>query len=137
MKIRVLLADDHDTMRECLRNLLKNQPDMEVVAEAENGLTAVQLARNLYPDVIVMDVTMPVLNGIEAARQIIGESSDIKVVALSMHSDKRFVTELFKIGASAYVLKDCALEDLAIAIRSAVKNKTFLSPQIRIMKKEK
>ena len=127
MSIRILLADDHKIMREGLRSLLEKKPDIEVVAEAEDGRKAVQLARRLRPDVVVMDVSMPDMNGVEAARRIIAELSGIKVVALSVHSDSRFVAEMLSAGASGYLLKDCAFEELENAIRAAVVGRTYLS----------
>jgi DNA-binding NarL/FixJ family response regulator len=130
MSIRILLADDHKIMREGLRSLLEKQPDMEVVAEAEDGPRAVQLARQLLPDVVIMDITMPGLNGIVAARQIMAQAPDVKVIALSMHSDKRFVMEMLKTGASGYLLKECAFEELARAINAVVAGHTYLSPEI-------
>jgi two-component system, NarL family, response regulator NreC len=130
MSIRVLLADDHKITRQGLRSLLEKQPDVEVVAEAENGRSAVRLAGELAPDIIIMDITMPDLNGIEATRQILSESPDIKIIALSMHSDTLFVTEMLKSGAAGYLLKDCAFEELTRAIKTVVDNKTYLSPSI-------
>ena len=103
---------------------------MEVVAEANDGRSAVQLAQELQPDVVVMDVGMPGLNGIEATRQITNREPDAKVVALSMHSDRRFMGEMLKAGAKGYLLKDGAFEELATAIRSVVANKVYLSPRI-------
>jgi len=130
MSIRILLADDHKITRQGLRSLLEKQPDMEVVAEAEEGRTAVRLVRELVPNVVIMDVTMPDLNGMEATRQIVGEFPNVKIIALSMHSDTLFVTEMLKSGASGYLLKDCAFEELAQAIRTVVDDKTYLSPSI-------
>lgn len=130
MSIRILLADDHEIVREGIRSLLEKQPDMEVVAEAEDGPTAVQLARQLLPDVVIMDITMAGLNGIVAARQIMAQAPDVKVIALSVHSDKRFVMEMLKAGASGYLLKDCAFEELARAINAVVAGHTYLSPEI-------
>ena len=130
MSIKILLADDHRIMRSGLRSLLDKEPDMEVVAEAENGRMTVQLARKLSPDVVIMDITMPDLNGIEASRQILSEAPDIKVVALSMHSDEQFVMEMLDAGASGYLLKDCALGELCLAIRAVVANQNYLSPGI-------
>ena len=130
MSIRILLADDHKITRQGLRSLLDKQSDMEVVAEAEEGRTTVRLVRELLPDVVIMDVSMPDLNGMEATRQIKGEFGDVKIVALSMHSDSLFVTEMLKSGASGYLLKDCAFEELARAIRTVVAGKTYLSPSI-------
>jgi two-component system response regulator NreC len=120
-------------MREGLRTLVEKQPDMEVVAEAENGRGAVQLAQKLLPEVVVMDIGMPDLNGIEATRQILSNNPKVKVIALSMHSAKRFVVEMLKVGASGYLLKDCAFEELALAIRTATVNKVYVSPSINDM----
>jgi len=130
MSIRILLADDHKITREGLRSLLDKQQDMEVVGEAEDGRTAVTLVRELVPSVVIMDVSMPDLNGIEAARQIVDQFPDVKIIALSMHSDTLFVTEMLKSGTSGYLLKDCAFEELALAIRAVVAGKTYLSPSV-------
>jgi len=130
MSIKIILADDHKIIREGLRNLLEKQIDMEVVAEAENGRTAVQMAQELKPNVVIMDIAMPDLNGIEATRQIIAEVPSVKVIALSMHSNKQFVVEILKAGASGYLLKDCAFEELVRAVHVVVSNQTYLSPQI-------
>jgi DNA-binding NarL/FixJ family response regulator len=128
--MRILLADDHKITRQGLRSLLEKQQDMEVVAEAENGRAAARLAAEMAPDVIIMDVTMPDLNGVEATKQILSKSPDIKIIALSMHSDTLFVTEMLKSGAAGYLLKDCAFEELTRAIRTVVDGKTYLSPSI-------
>lgn len=130
MTTSILLADDHKIVREGLRALIDKQPGMEVIGEAENGRTAVQLAREMLPNVVIMDIAMPDMNGIEAARQIIASAPGVKVVALSMHSDKRFVIEMLKTGATGYLLKDCAFEELANAIRAVVANRTYLSTDI-------
>jgi DNA-binding NarL/FixJ family response regulator len=130
MSIRILLADDHKIVRQGLRALLEQQQDVEVVAEAENGRAAVRLAAETAPDVVIMDVTMPDLNGVEATKQILSESPDIKIIALSIHSDALFVTEMLKSGAAGYLLKDCAFEELTRAIRTIMDNKTYLSPAI-------
>jgi DNA-binding NarL/FixJ family response regulator len=130
MSIKILLADDHKITRQGLRSLLEKESDMEVVAEAEEGRTAVCLVRELSPDVVVMDVSMPDLNGMEATRQIVAELPNVKVIALSMHSDNLFVSEMLKSGASGYLLKDCAFEELARAIHVVVEGKTYLSPAI-------
>jgi len=129
-KNRILIADDHRITRQGLRSLLEKESDMEVVAEAQDGRTAVELAKKLLPDVVIMDVSMPDLNGIEATRQIISRCKGVKVIALSMHSDTLFVTEMLKGGVSGYLLKDCAFEELAGAIRSVISGKTYLSPSI-------
>ncbi len=130
MSIKVLLADDHKIFREGLLALLNTIPDIEVVAQAENGLRALQLVREVRPDVIVMDVTMPDLNGIETTHRLMTEFSDIKVIALSMHSDHRLVSGMLAAGASGYLLKDCAFEELEKAVRAAMANDMYLSPRI-------
>ena len=130
MKVRILLADDHRIMREGLKALLEKHSSMEVIAEAENGIQTLEIARREKPDVIIMDIAMPDINGIEATRQLKSEMTDIKIVALSMHSDRRFVTEILKAGASAYVLKQSAFEDLEKAIKTVMVNRTFLSADI-------
>lgn len=117
-------------MREGLKSLLESQPDLEVIAEASDGREAVEMARDLLPDVVVMDVAMPQLNGIEATRQLAGDETGMKIVALSMHSDRRFVSEALKAGASGYVLKDGAFEELVNAIRAVVADRVYLSPRV-------
>jgi two-component system response regulator NreC len=130
MSIRIILADDHKITRQGLRSLIDESNDMEVIAEAENGRDAVELARQLKPDVIIMDVSMPDLNGVEATRQIVQDNPQMKIIALSMHSDTLFVSEMLKSGASGYLLKDCAFEELEQAIRTVTESKAYLSPSI-------
>jgi two-component system response regulator NreC len=130
MSITILVVDDHKILRQGLRTLLAREADMEVLAEAEDGREAVRLVRELSPQVVIMDVGMPDLNGIEATRQILQESPETKVIALSMHSDRRFVTNMIKAGASGYLLKDSAFEELATAIRVVMARKTYLSHEI-------
>jgi two-component system response regulator NreC len=130
MKVRILLADDHQIMREGLKALLGKHSSIQVIAEADNGIEALNIARREKPDVIVMDIAMPDINGIEVTRQLKSELSDIKIIALSMHSDRRFVSEILKAGASAYVLKHAAFEDLEKAIKAVMMNRTFLSADI-------
>ena len=130
MSIRVLIADDHKIMLAGLRSLLEKQTDFEVVAEAENGRKAVQMAQGSKPDIVVMDVSMPDLNGIEATKQIIESLPETRVIALSMHSDKRFVMGMLRAGASGYLLKDCASQELANAIQQVAGGKKYLSPEI-------
>ena len=130
MSIRTIIADDHKIIRDGLTSLLDNEEDIEVVAQAADGHSTVELARKMVPDVVIMDIGMPGLNGIEATRQITSEISYIKVVALSMHSDKKFVTEMLKAGASGYLLKNCAFEELANAIHTVMEGKTYLSPSM-------
>jgi two-component system response regulator NreC len=130
MSVRIILAEDHRITREGLVNLLKERPDMEVVGEAENGREAVRLARELSPDLVIMDVTMPDLNGIDATRIITSGSNKTKVIALSMYSDKQFVQGMIQAGASGYLLKDCAFEELVSAIQAVIHGDTYLSPGI-------
>ena len=129
--IRIVLADDHQLLREGLRSLLKTDPGIDVVGEAANGPDAVRLAAELAPEVVVMDVNMPDLNGIEATRQIRAAGNGHgapKVVALSAHSDERFAREMLAAGASGFVLKDAAFEQLADAVRAATAGRVYLSP---------
>ena len=130
MSVRILLADDHKIMREGLKALLEKQLDIQVMAEAENGLEAVRLTQKLKPDIVIMDIGMEELNGIEATRQIVADVPGVKVIALSMHSDKRFVIEMLKAGAFGYLLKDSAPEELTSAIRAVAANQPYLSPKI-------
>ena len=130
MSVKIILADDHRIMREGLRALLEQQSGMEIIAEAEDGRTTVDLAHELKPDVVVIDISMPDLNGIDATRQIISASPHIKVIALSMHSDRKFVREMLSAGASGYLLKDSAFEELGTALAAVLNNQTYLSPKI-------
>ena len=130
LKIRVVLADDHQIVREGVASLLAKEPGIEVVGTARNGREAVRLVRDLKPHVIVMDISMPDLNGIEATRQVLSVNPNLKVITLSMHTDKRFVVGMFRAGASAYLLKDCAHEELALAVRTVCANKVYLSSAI-------
>jgi DNA-binding NarL/FixJ family response regulator len=130
MDIKLLLADDHALMREGLKSLMAKQVGMTVVGEAENGMQAVQLAQQTGADVVVMDVAMPDLNGIEATRKLLKANPRIKVVGLSGHVNKEFVREMLKAGASAYVLKSKAYEELARAVREVMKGKTYLGPDV-------
>ena len=127
---RIILADDHKIIREGLRSLLEKQTDMEVVAEAQDGLTTVNLVHKLRPDVVVMDIGMPEMNGIDATAQITSEHKETKVITLSMHSDRRFVMQMLKAGAAGYLLKDSAFEELVLAIHTVRRNKRYLSPAI-------
>lgn len=128
--IKILLADDHKITRDGLRALLEQQSNMNVVGEAENGREAVRLASELAPDVVVMDISMPELNGIEATRQIRGDLPDTKVIALSMYADRRYVVGMLKAGVSGYLLKNCAFDELVSAIEAVTHNESFLSPRI-------
>lgn len=131
--IRILLADDHTVVRKGLRLLLESQPDFTVIAEAANGREAVALAEEHRPGVIVMDVGMPILNGIEAARQILAKLPHMAVVFLSMHSDESYVLRALKAGARAYLLKDSAEQDLINAVKAVSEGKAFFSPAISKM----
>ncbi len=130
MSVKVVIADDHQIVRQGLRTLLEREPDLQVVAEAEDGRETVRLVREMNPEVVIMDVAMPDLNGIEAARQISAEYPQTKVIALSMYADKRFVVNMLKAGAAGYLLKDCAFEELVRAIRAVLINKTYLSAAV-------
>jgi two-component system, NarL family, response regulator NreC len=129
-KLRILLADDHIVMRTGLRALLERQPNLEVVGESENGRETVALAASLQPDVVVMDVGMPVLNGIEATQTIVTQCPTIAVVILSMHADESYVMRALKAGARGYLLKDSGAADLISAIQAVSQNKSFFSPKV-------
>jgi DNA-binding NarL/FixJ family response regulator len=130
MSIRILLADDHRILREGLRSLLAQQSDITVVGEASDGETAVALARELRPDIVIMDVVMPGLGGVEATRQIRSGLRDTKVIGLSMHSDRRFVSEMLRAGALGYLVKDSAFEELNQAVRAVTQGRPYLSAVI-------
>jgi len=131
--IRILLADDHTVVRKGLRLLLESQPGFTVIADAANGRETVTLAEELSPDVVVMDVAMPILNGIEAARQISARLPHTAIVFLSMHSDESYVLKALKAGARAYLLKDSAEQDLISAVKAVSEGKAFFSPAISKM----
>ena len=130
MSIKVLLADDHKILREGLISLLKKQHDIELIGEAEDGREAVRKTLELKPDVVIMDIGMPELNGIEATRQIKAALPEVNVIALSIHSDKRFVTGMLKAGALGYLLKDSAFKELVKAINAVNDNKTYIGSGI-------
>jgi len=129
-RIRVLLAEDHAIVREGLRSLLEKQPEIEIVCDAEDGRIAVERVRELQPDVVIMDITMPNLNGLEATRQITKEFPQIKVIALSVHSNRIFVADMLEAGAVGYVLKECLFDELVQAIQAVITGKTYLSSRI-------
>jgi len=131
--IRILLADDHTVVRKGLRLLLESQPEFAVVAEAANGREAVAMAEEQHPAVVVIDVGMPILNGIEAARQILAKLPQTAVVFLSMHSDEGYVLRALKAGARSYLLKDSAEQDLINAVKAVSEGKAFFSPAISKM----
>ena len=132
-QIRIVLADDHNIIRSGLRLLLERQPDFKVVAEAADGRQAVQLVAKHHPDVVVLDIGMPQLNGIEATRQIVAQESHPNVVILSMHSDESYVLRALKAGARAYILKNAAEADLIRAVQAVSEGKSFFSPVISKM----
>jgi len=129
-KTRILLADDHAVVRQGFKMLLSAQPDMEIVGEAANGREAVESAESLRPDVVVMDVAMPELNGIEATRRLAASAPHTRVIALSMHKDSVYVREILRAGARGYLLKDSGTEDLVSAIRAVAKGESYLSPAV-------
>lgn len=131
--IRVLLADDHGIVRKGLRFLLAQEPDIDVVGEAQDGREAVRLAEELAPNVVIIDIAMPNLNGIDAARQIARADSRVGVVILSMYSDEEFIIRALSAGAKGYLLKDAAEPDLVRSVRSVAAGKTFFSPAIAHM----
>jgi DNA-binding NarL/FixJ family response regulator len=129
-KIRILLADDHGVVRQGFKMILSAQADMEIVGEAANGREAVELAEQLRPDVVVMDVAMPELNGIEATRRLADSSPHTRVLALSMHKDSVYVREILRAGARGYLLKDAIASDLVNAVRSVARGEGYLSPNV-------
>ena len=133
-RIRILLADDHTVVRQGLRKLLEERPDWEVIAEAGDGREAVRLAEQHKPDVAILDVAMPLLNGIEATRQITKRVPSTRVLVLSMHADEAYVTQILQAGATGYLLKDSADVDLLKAVGEAAHGRSFFSPAIaRVM----
>jgi DNA-binding NarL/FixJ family response regulator len=130
MSIRILLADDHKLMRDGLRALLEKDPELQVVSEAANGRALLLIAEKLEPDVVIMDIAMPDINGIEATEKLRSQNPRVKVLALSMHSDRRFVGDMLRAGASGYLLKDCASEELTRALRTVMSGQIYLSPAI-------
>ena len=130
MGTRIILVDDHAVVREGLRSLIEKQSDMVVVGEAEDGRKAVELVRELQPDAVITDITMPNLNGVDATWQIVREFPKVKVLALSIHCNRTFVADMLRAGASGYVLKECSFDELVEAIRTVVGGGTYLSPKV-------
>jgi two-component system NarL family response regulator len=130
MSIRVLLADDHQMLRDGLRAVLALEEDIEIVGEAGDGLAAVEMARRLVPDAVLMDIGMRGLNGVEAARRITAENPEVKVIALSTYSDERYVLNMLEAGASGYVIKAAAVDEMCRAVRAVAEGKRYLSPDI-------
>lgn len=129
-RIRILLADDHAVVRQGFKMILSSQSDMEIVGEAGNGREVVELAENLKPDIVVMDVAMPELNGIEATRRLATSVPHARVVALSMHKDNVYVREILRAGARGYLLKDSVAGDLVSAIRAVAQGEGYISPAV-------
>jgi len=129
-RTRILLADDHAVVRQGFKMLLDAQPDMEIVGEAANGREAVESAESLKPDVVVMDVAMPELNGIEATRRLAASTPRTRVIALSMHKDSVYVREILRAGARGYLLKDSVADDLVAAVRAVAGGEGYLSPAV-------
>ena len=130
MQINILLIDDHAILRKGLKLILGKQEDFLVVGEADDGETGIDLIRELEPDVIIMDISMPGLNGIEATKRIAAEFPDTKVIALSIHSEKKYVEDMLKAGAAGYILKESVPEDLVRGIRAVMSGAGYLSPSI-------
>ena len=129
-KLRILLADDHTVVRQGLRKVVEESPDWEVVAEAGDGREAVRQAEELKPDVAIVDIAMPLLNGIEATRQIVKRSPSTRILVLTMHSDEAYVNQILKAGATGYLLKDSADVDLIQAVSAVAKGQSFFSPAV-------
>jgi len=130
MKIRFLIADDHKIVRDGLHSLIEVQPDIQVIAGAEDGEKAIRLCSELIPDIVIMDISMPGLNGIETTHQIIDTIPGVNIIALSMYSERRFVAGMLKAGAKGYLLKDCAFDELSEAIRVVNSQNMYLSFKI-------
>ena len=128
MSIKILLADDHPILREGVRSVLKKESDIEVVGVAEDGRKALELVRQITPDIVVIDITMPNLNGVDATRQIIRDCPKVKVIALSIHSSRQFVINMLKAGATGYILKECTPEEIVKAIRAVFAGEIYLAP---------
>jgi DNA-binding NarL/FixJ family response regulator len=130
MSIRILIADDQQIMRQALRALLEKEPGMEVVAEAEDGRKVLALVRELLPQVLITEIAIPDLNGIEVARQVHSDYPEVKIIALSRHSDHRYVVNMLQAGAHGYLLKNCTMEELTQAIRLVMADNSYLSPPV-------
>lgn len=130
MSIRILLADDHTILRDSLSQAFQEEKDIEIVGQAGDGRAAVEKARELRPDIVVMDINMPHLNGIEATREILRQAPGVRVIVLSMHSARPCLKEVFRVGASGYVHKNCGFDELVHAVRTVAEGKTYVSPSI-------
>jgi DNA-binding NarL/FixJ family response regulator len=130
MPIRIIIADDHQLFREGLANLLSNSKDIEILAQAENGKEVINKAKELKPDVVIMDIGMPVMDGVEATQELLNELPNMKIVALSMHSDKQYIKGMFEAGAAGYLFKNCAYDELIKAIHTVYSGKKYLGEKI-------
>lgn len=130
MKIRIVVADDHQLFREGLVNLLESDEEIEVIGEAENGAEAIAKVQELKPDILLTDIAMPEMNGMEATRQLKKKMPEIKIIAVSMHSDKQFVKGMLEAGTDAYLLKNCTHQQLLDAVHSVYNGKKYLSEEI-------
>lgn len=130
MGISIIIVDDHKIMRDGLRNILENESEIEIIGEADNGRDAVKLIIEKKPDIAIMDIGMPEMNGVEATRQIVREMPDVKIIGLSMHYDMQFVSGMLKAGAKGYLLKDCAGAELVSAIKTVSKDNTYICQDI-------
>ena len=127
---KIILADDHTILRAGLKSLIDVIDGYDVIGEADNGLEAVELVKKLHPDIVIMDIGMPNLNGVAATRRIMHSMPDVKILTLSMHTETQFVREMLDVGASGYLLKDCAFEELEIALSTIIKGQVYLSPGV-------
>ncbi|MFC2173241.1 response regulator transcription factor [Acidobacteriota bacterium] len=132
MSIKILVVDDHQIVRESIRAFLDTCANIEVIGEAANGQTGIKLAKTMLPDIVIMDLIMPDVDGIEATRQIMKENGHTKIIGLSIHTDRRFVQEMLGAGALGYLLKDCAFEELDLAIKSVLDDKVYVSPSLNL-----
>lgn len=130
MSIKIIIADDHQLFREGLVNLLSEAKEIEILAQVENGKDAVSKAIELFPDIVIMDISMPVMDGIEATRQIRKKNNQIKIIALSMHADKQFIKGMFELGVSGYLFKNCSYDELVEAIKVVYSDRVYLSDRI-------
>jgi DNA-binding NarL/FixJ family response regulator len=130
MSIKIVIADDHNLIREGLKALLEKEPDISVIDDAADGQTTFEIVRKAKPDIVIMDISMPGLNGIETTKKIGTKVPGVKVIALSMYSDSKYIFNMLKAGAFGYLVKDCAIEELVTAIRAVAANKIYVSPRI-------
>jgi DNA-binding NarL/FixJ family response regulator len=128
--MKIIIADDYGIVRQGLKSLIEKEDNLEVIGEAENGTEVVEMTGQLKPDLVIMDITMPDMNGIDATKRIISENPKVKIIALSMHSNRKFVTEMLQAGAVGYVLKSYLFDELVRAIKAAEKGERYLSPRI-------